>query len=520
MQILDLTNNYYGGTIALTWNPTWQLANGPLPGFLPTGTAIRVVLICTGTTESSIVASCFTNAPSVFDVQAYGAAIGGSASSNLTAINNAISAMNNAGGGKLLFPGYGTYAVNGAITAITVPCEICGMSWGVTVLSQLGAYDGFTINTTAPCYIHDLLIQGPSNSENTGIIFGNSTTPNSSSTVERMEITQFLIGIAAANTINNFIINNCTIGCTHCIVVGGHNNSGSVVATTVSQTAGTFIVGGFYVITSVGTTDFTLIGAASNTNGISFYCSGVGSGTGTATLYSPSAAMIQNCTTSGITNGIWCLTPNGVLIYGNEMVSTVTAIRCTFQNLIEQSDIWIIGNHIECSGTGLLLDCNTNGVTNANKFSNFTIVGNEFGCGGYGIQTNSTTQWCLASVVVTGNLFTNVPSGCAYLEGIYGGTVTGNYMTTNGSVDNLYIDSSCRWVNGAQTNSYAGGNSGFVDNQTEGHTVATLQPPAYQQGVRTFITNGVSSPTWGAVVSTTGSSVQPVFSDGSNWRYG
>ena len=47
-------------------------------------------------------------------------------------------------------------------------------------------------------------------------------------------------------------------------------------------TAGSFDVGEWYVIVSVGTTDFTLIGAASNTIGVSFKAIGTGTGTGTA----------------------------------------------------------------------------------------------------------------------------------------------------------------------------------------------------------------------------------------------
>lgn len=47
--------------------------------------------------------------------------------------------------------------------------------------------------------------------------------------------------------------------------------------------AGYFIVGSLYTITSVGSTVFTSIGAASNTVGITFTATGVGSGTGTAT---------------------------------------------------------------------------------------------------------------------------------------------------------------------------------------------------------------------------------------------
>jgi len=55
---------------------------------------------------------------------------------------------------------------------------------------------------------------------------------------------------------------------------------GAIAAATV--TAGAFVVGKTYKINSIGTTDFTLIGAASNTVGLSFTATGVGSGTGTA----------------------------------------------------------------------------------------------------------------------------------------------------------------------------------------------------------------------------------------------
>lgn len=47
-------------------------------------------------------------------------------------------------------------------------------------------------------------------------------------------------------------------------------------------TAGSFVIGESYEIDSVGSTDFTAIGAASNTVGVRFTATGVGSGTGTA----------------------------------------------------------------------------------------------------------------------------------------------------------------------------------------------------------------------------------------------
>ena len=50
------------------------------------------------------------------------------------------------------------------------------------------------------------------------------------------------------------------------------------------KTAGTFVTGRWYKIKTIGTTNFTLIGAASNTVGIRFQATGNGAGTGTAYL--------------------------------------------------------------------------------------------------------------------------------------------------------------------------------------------------------------------------------------------
>lgn len=56
------------------------------------------------------------------------------------------------------------------------------------------------------------------------------------------------------------------------------------VATSSSTTqAGAFTIGIMYTIETIGSTNFTLIGAASNTVGLVFTASGVGAGTGTAT---------------------------------------------------------------------------------------------------------------------------------------------------------------------------------------------------------------------------------------------
>ncbi len=66
-------------------------------------------------------------------------------------------------------------------------------------------------------------------------------------------------------------------------------------ATTI-VTAGSFVVGILYIIATLGTTDFTLIGAVSNTIGVEFTATDVGTGTGTATLLSNSI--------TGLTRGV------------------------------------------------------------------------------------------------------------------------------------------------------------------------------------------------------------------------
>ena len=57
-------------------------------------------------------------------------------------------------------------------------------------------------------------------------------------------------------------------------------------ATSAVITAGAFVVGTTYTITTAGSTDYTLIGAADSVVGTEFIATGVGAGTGTATFTS------------------------------------------------------------------------------------------------------------------------------------------------------------------------------------------------------------------------------------------
>jgi len=61
------------------------------------------------------------------------------------------------------------------------------------------------------------------------------------------------------------------------------NSSEPIPTSDVTVTAGNFVIGTTYTILTVGTTNFTTIGASSNTAGVSFVATGSGSGTGSAT---------------------------------------------------------------------------------------------------------------------------------------------------------------------------------------------------------------------------------------------
>lgn len=81
-----------------------------------------------------------------------------------------------------------------------------------------------------------------------------------------------------------------TLGGTPRLVLGNgvkaYTYDGTTLAeiqSTLTVTAGAFIIGYEYTILTIGSTDFTLIGAASNTIGLLFTATGVGAGTGTAT---------------------------------------------------------------------------------------------------------------------------------------------------------------------------------------------------------------------------------------------
>lgn len=116
-----------------------------------------------------------------------------------------------------------------------------------------------------------------------------------------------------------------------------------------SYTAGTFVVGATYRIATVGTTDFTLIGAANNNVGTEFVATGVGTGTGTAGIsgnngrdWDEGRITLVNMVDSHIDSrssgyAVYIKNTNGVHMNSNKLIgeSTTYLSRCyesTFMN--------------------------------------------------------------------------------------------------------------------------------------------------------------------------------------------
>lgn len=98
-------------------------------------------------------------------------------------------------------------------------------------------------------------------------------------------------GTGATTTINNSVTlkinvvdsNNSPVASAQTAIYKSSDNTQLMNGDTETVTAGSFVIGIKYKIVTVGTTDFTTIGASSNTVGVVFTATGIGSGTGTAT---------------------------------------------------------------------------------------------------------------------------------------------------------------------------------------------------------------------------------------------
>ncbi len=143
--------------------------------------------------------------------------------------------------------------------------------------------------------------------------------------------------------------------------------------TSAQVTAGSFVPGNKYTITSIGTTNYTLIGASSNTVGITFTATGAGAGTGTATQTSTAASYVisqlhdgsYTVTTMNATNK--CIVSTSATVDSAPYVVTISKKEVIDQRICN-NDGWIKVTEVKVdnSATGTNLDTVTDdGISGA-----------------------------------------------------------------------------------------------------------------------------------------------------------
>ena len=104
------------------------------------------------------------------------------------------------------------------------------------------------------------------------------------------------------------------------------NSSEPIPVESETINAGSFVVGDTYTIFTVGTTDFTLIGAGSNTVGVQFTATGAGTGTGTAVITNWNL-QVANLEQLGFQTPIWSNTSGPIPLGYQYLVTTDSSNR-------------------------------------------------------------------------------------------------------------------------------------------------------------------------------------------------
>ena len=121
--------------------------------------------------------------------------------------------------------------------------------------------------------------------------------------------------------------------------------------------SGSFVVGRKYLIRSVGSTDFTIIGAASNDVGTLFQCTGPGTGTGTAFDATVGGSLGYYTDQTGYNIAADNYSESGVgFVVDGDLTATF------YQNRVQLQDLEFIGSEIRHDNSNENIFINTNGT--------------------------------------------------------------------------------------------------------------------------------------------------------------
>jgi len=179
--------------------------------------------------------------------------------------------------------------------------------------------------------------------------------------------------------------------------------------------AGSFMVGQTYLITSIGSTNFQLIGATSNTVGLHFIATGVGTGTGTAEISRTVQSKLQDTVS--------------VLDFGADPTGA-TDSTIAVNNAIASSPFVFFP-----PGTYLLTSLNTITGTSVNLFGTGRSTVLKFNTTGTCIFVDQTYEGSVgynSSTIISNFSFQNIATPSSFIK---------LNNTVNAVIENCYFDS-------------------------------------------------------------------------------
>jgi hypothetical protein len=216
---------------------------------------------------------------------------------------------------------------------------------------------------------------------------------------------------------------------------------------TVVESAGGFVVGRGYIITSLGTTPFTSIGATANLVGKYFVATGVGTGSGTATPVANHLVAVSSSTTVNaysVDGGVtW--TSGGALPAG--MSGATVGVAYGFNTATS-------GRWVAISSTGASCYSVNGGVS---WVAGGTLPAATYSCIAYGqgrwvaLSTGDTINAYSTDGGVTWAAATALPTSTTWISIAYGANKF-VAVSSNGAVDPAYsVDGGTTWSNAGAT---------------------------------------------------------------------
>lgn len=226
---------------------------------------------------------------------------------------------------------------------------------------------------------------------------------------------------------------------------------------TVVETAGAFVIGRSYQITSLGNTVFTNIGASANIVGTYFVATGVGSGTGTATPIASHVVAVSSSTTVNAysTNGgvTWAA---GGSLPGGISGTAVGVAYGRYQN----NGRWVV------LGSGGASAFSTNGGvswTAGGSVGSGTFTSIAYGQGVWvAIATGATTTRISTDGGQTWTAGGALPASSTWISVVYGSNKF-VAVSSDGAVDPAYsVDRGLTWSSADETGYFGSGTTTAV----------------------------------------------------------